>query len=108
MTIRVSIAQTVEKAITRNASERGPNRSESGVLTVCLSGSALRLRLTHSIAHAANGFYHVDAHLLAKPPDKDLDCVGIAVEILIVKMLDQFGPGHDLAHVVHQIGKQAE
>ncbi len=72
------------------------------------SGSALRLRFTHAVAHAADGFDHVHAHLLAQATDEDLDRVGIAIEILIVEMLDEFGARDDFAHMVHEIGQQPE
>ncbi len=43
---------------------------------------------------------------LRRRPDKDLDGVGVAVEILIVKMFDEFGSRNDAALVMHQIGEQ--
>ncbi len=38
----------------------------------------------HAIAEPANGFDEVDADLLAKTSDKDLNGVGIAIEILVI------------------------
>ena len=58
------------------------------------------------IAEPAHGLDDVDAELLADAADEHLDGVGIAVEVLVVEMLDQFGARHHAAGVVHQIGQQ--
>ena len=68
--------------------------------------SAHRPGGVEQIAEAAHGLDHVDAELLADAADEDLDRVGVAVEILVVEMLDQFGARHHAAGVVHQIGEQ--
>ena len=65
------------------------------------------IRLGHAIAHAADGLQHIDAELLAQAADEDLDGVRVAVEILVVEMLDQLGARNDLALVVHEIGRAA-
>src|ERR1700728_2428815 len=67
----------------------------------------VRIGRREQIAEAPHGLNHVNAELLADAADEDLDGVGVAVEILIVKMLDQFGAGYDTAGMVHQIGEQA-
>jgi len=41
-----------------------------------------------AIAEAAHGLDHVDADLLAQPADEDLDGVRIAIEVLVIEMLD--------------------
>src|SRR5690606_17785964 len=109
MMTRVTMAQIVDRATTRKVSER---TQEPGLRMPSRKadtrGFALRLRFTHAVAHSAHGFDHVDTNLLAQAPDKDLDSIGIPVEILIIEMFDQFGAGNDLAHMVHQIGKQAK
>ena len=48
----------------------------------------------------------IDTELLADAADEDLDGVGVAVEILVVEMLDQLGARHHAAGMVHQIGQQ--
>src|SRR6266550_4527565 len=59
------------------------------------------------ISESAHGLDYVNAKFFADAPDKDLDGVRIAVEILIVKMLDQLGARDHAASMVHQIGEQA-
>src|SRR5882762_6524255 len=59
------------------------------------------------VAEAAHGLDDLDAELLADAPDEDLDGVGIAVEVLVVEMLDQFGARHHPPGVMHQVGQQA-
>ena len=61
-------------------------------------------RLLEAVAEAADGGDHVGAELLADAGDEHLDRVGIAVEVLVVDMLDQLGPADHLALVVHQVG----
>src|SRR5262245_51698146 len=115
MTISASTAHSVEKAMTRKVSERSrklmvvPRRRE--VWCGRSSSSVTRrssLRLAHAVAHAAHRLDQVDAHLLAQTSNKHLDRIGIAIEILVVKVLDQLGARHHIAHVMHQISEQAE
>ena len=58
------------------------------------------------IAEPARGLDDVDAELLAQTADEDLDGVGIAVEILVVEMLDDLAARDDPPRVMHQIGEQ--
>src|SRR6266436_3196645 len=58
------------------------------------------------ITEAAHGLDDLDAELLADTADKHLDGIGIAVEVLVVKMLDKFGARHDAPRMVHQVGQQ--
>ena len=44
------------------------------------------------IAEPAQRLDDVDAELLAQPADENLDRIGIAVEILFVKMFDDLRP----------------
>src|SRR6476469_182070 len=71
----------------------------------CSSGPGLR-RLLEAVTEAADGGDDVSAELLADACDEDLDRVRIAVEILVVDMLDKLGPAHHLALVVHEVGKE--
>ena len=63
-------------------------------------------RFFEAVAEAADGGDDVGAQLLADAGDEHLDRVRIAVEILIVDMLDQLGAADHLALVVHQIAEQ--
>src|ERR1700676_927713 len=65
-----------------------------------------RIGRREQIAEAADGLNDVDPELLADTADEDLDRVGVAVEILVVEMLDQLGARHRAAGMVHQIGEQ--
>jgi len=56
-----------------------------------------------AVAEAADRGDHIRAELLADARDEDFDRVRIAVEILIVDMLDELGPADHLALVVHEI-----
>src|SRR5690348_16779724 len=69
------------------------------------NGPDLR-RLFKAVAEAADGGDHVGAELLADARHEHLDRVRIAVEVLIVDMLDQLGPADDLALVVHEVAQQ--
>src|SRR5271167_4853438 len=59
------------------------------------------------VPEAAHGLDDLDAEFLADAPDEDLDGVGIAIEVLVVEMLDQFGARHHPPGVMHQEGQQA-
>src|SRR3990167_795428 len=62
--------------------------------------------IVEAVTEATDGRYHISAQLLANPGDEDLDRIRIAVEILIVDMLDQFGSADYFALVVHQVAQQ--
>src|SRR5262245_14808378 len=63
-------------------------------------------RRAQQIAEAAHRLDAVDAELLADAADEHFDGVGIAIEVLVVEMLDQFRTRHHPAGVVHQVGEQ--
>src|SRR5271166_1306941 len=72
------------------------------------SSSRRRLLVrAHGVAEAARGPDDVDAELLAQSPDEHLDGVRVAVEVLLVKMLDDLAARDDPPSVVHEIGQQA-
>src|ERR1051326_6553130 len=48
----------------------------------------------------------IDPELFANPPNEDLNGIGVAIKILIVKMLDQFGARDYPPGMVHEIGQQ--
>src|SRR5215468_7035791 len=64
-------------------------------------------RRSEEITEPADGLDDFDAELLADADDEHLDGVGVAVEVLVVEMLDQFGAGDDAPGMVHQVGQQA-
>src|SRR3954453_17099963 len=70
-------------------------------------GKSLRIRRRRQqVAKAPHGLDDVDVHLLADSADEHLDGVRVAVKILVVEMLDQFGARHHAPGVVHQIGQE--
>src|SRR5215469_10419726 len=60
-----------------------------------------------AIAKATHRLNQIGVQLPAQPSDEDLDCIRVAVEILIVKVLDQLGTRHHATLVVGKIGKEA-
>src|SRR5215472_16658068 len=60
-----------------------------------------------AIAKATHRLNQIGVQLPAQPSDEDLDCMRVAIEILVIKMLNQFGAGHYPAFVMSEIGKQA-
>src|ERR1700692_114312 len=65
-----------------------------------------RIGRREQIPETAHGLDHVNAELFADAADKYFDGIGIAIEILVVEMLDKFGAGNDAAGVMHQVGQQ--
>src|SRR5580704_14274325 len=88
VTMRITTVQAVAHRNRRSASELA------------------RIGRREQITETAHGLDHVNAELFADAADEYFDGVGIAVEILIVKMLDKLGAGDDAAGVMHQIGQQ--
>ena len=76
-------------------------------LLACGLRRAARVGWSDQIAETAHRLNHIDAELFAQAADKDLDRIGVAVEILIVEMLDDLGARNHAAGMVHQIGEQA-
>src|SRR5262245_23128463 len=63
--------------------------------------------LRQPVAETADGFDHVRRDLLAQPADEHLDGVGIAVEVLLVEVLDQLRARNYPLVVMHEVGEQA-
>src|SRR5688572_33376888 len=59
------------------------------------------------VAETADGLDHFRRNLLPEATDEHLDGVGVAIEVLLVEMLDELGAGDHALVVVHQVGKQA-
>src|ERR1700730_911437 len=72
------------------------------------SASELRriARRCEEITQAAHRLNHVNAELLADAPYENFDRIGVAIEILIVEMLDQFATRDYAARMMHEVGKQ--
>src|SRR5215471_17375364 len=72
------------------------------------SASELRriARRAQEIAEPAHGLDDVDPELLADTADEHLDGVGVAIEVLVVEMLDQLGARDHTAGVMHQVRQQ--
>jgi hypothetical protein len=64
----------------------------------------VRIALREPVSQAANGLDHIGRDLFAQPSNEDFDGIGVAVEILFVKMLYQLGARDDAVVVMHQIG----
>src|SRR5665213_1554100 len=60
-----------------------------------------------AIAKPADCLDDVRRHLLAQPADENLDRVRVAIEVLIVEMLDQLSAGDDPIAVVHEVFEHA-
>src|ERR1700748_3290223 len=58
------------------------------------------------ISEAPDGLDDVDIQLFADAADEHLDGVGVAVEVLVVEMLDQLGARHHAANMVHEVFEQ--
>src|SRR4051794_36069574 len=52
--------------------------------------------VVEAVTEATDGGYHIGTQLLANAGDEDLDRVRIAVEVLVVDMLDQLGAADHL------------
>jgi hypothetical protein len=68
--------------------------------------AASGIRIVQAVAKAANGRDHILPEFLSDAGHEHLDRVRVAIEILVVDMLDQLGPADDLALVVEQIGQE--
>src|SRR5208337_2773338 len=95
---RITTVQAVADRNRRTASE------ETRAAGWALSDIARR---GEEITKPAHRLDDVDAELLADAADEHLDRVGVAVEVLIVEVLHQFGARHHPSGVMHQIGEQA-
>ena len=119
--LQIDVEAAVEGALHRLAVERGQHdagddqdhdgpgrRREEQAQRKRISAhrAVAASRRGEEIAEPAHGLDHVDAELLADAADEHLDGVGVAVEVLIVEMLDQFGARDHAAGMMHQVGEQ--
>src|SRR5262249_39596230 len=65
-----------------------------------------RIGRRQQITETAYRLNDIDAELFANAPDEHLDRVGVAIEILVVEMLDQLGARDHASGMVHQIREQ--
>src|SRR4051794_3860066 len=72
-----------------------------------LSASEL-VRIWHiqEVTEPAHRLNHIHAELFSNTADEYLDRIGVAIEVLVVEMFDQFGTRHHAAGMVHEIGQQ--
>src|SRR5258708_19096680 len=71
-----------------------------------LSRRAAQFGIFQRIAKPAYRLNEACVEFLAQAADKDLDRVGVAVEILVVEMFHQFGARHHLAAMMGERGQQ--
>src|SRR5215831_2161548 len=64
-------------------------------------------RWSEQIAKPAHGLDDIDAELFANAADEHLDGIGVAIEVLVVEMLDQFAARDHAAGMMHEVGEQA-
>src|SRR5690606_4742497 len=62
--------------------------------------------VVEAVAKSTDGSDHVGTQLLADASDENLDRVRIAVEVLVVDVLDQLGAADHLALVVHEVAEE--
>src|SRR6478735_12822686 len=62
--------------------------------------------VVEAVTEATDGGDDIGTQLLADAGDEHLDGIRIAVEVLVVDVLDQLGAGDDLAIVVHEVAEQ--
>src|SRR5690606_2186665 len=96
-----TMARKVDRPTVRKAMERGMSSMVAARL-IGQPAPGSDIRSVQPVAHAAHGLDQIESDLAAQAADKDFDRIGIAVEILIVEMLDQFRAGNDLALMMHQ------
>src|SRR4029079_9194982 len=68
---------------------------------------SLIVRVREAVAEPADSLDEIDGKLLAQAPDEHLDGIGVAVEILLVEMLDQLGARDDALTMQHEISEHA-
>src|SRR5215212_1485609 len=66
----------------------------------------VRIWHVQEVAEPAHGLDHVHAELFSNSTDKYLDRIGVAIEVLVVEMFDQFGARYNASGMVHEIGQQ--
>src|SRR5215510_15804818 len=64
------------------------------------------IRWREQISEATHSLNDFDAKFLADTPDEHFHGIRVAIEILIVKVLDQFRARYDAAGMMHQVGEQ--
>src|SRR5262245_6841066 len=85
-----SSVHTTDVAKRRNASE------------LSLIGSAV-----HAVAETSDRLDDLGGDLFAQAANEDLDRVAIAIEVLLIEMLDQLRARDNTAAVMHEIGEEA-
>src|SRR5690242_18587996 len=87
----------------RNSLDTSPQMDASfSIIALALGG-----RFAQPIARSAHRLYYIHGYFLAQAANEHLDRVRVAVEVLLVEVLDQLRARHDAAVVVHHVGEQA-
>src|SRR5690606_27282042 len=86
---RISIVETIAVANSRKASE--------------LSLIGL---LGEPVTETADGLDQISRDFFTQPADEDLDRVAVAIEVLVIEMLDKLGARHHPLVVVHEVREQ--
>src|SRR5258708_6058438 len=63
-------------------------------------------RIFKAIAKSTHRLNEISVQLPSQAPNEHFDGIRVAIEILIIQMLDQFGSGDNPALVVGQVGEQ--
>src|SRR5689334_13344165 len=104
----------MRKALDRTAPPTAsPNRVHTAAAAIrrddsdsSLGRRTAQFGIFQRIAKPAHRLNKARVQLLAQAADEDLDRVGVAVEILVVEMLHQFGARYNLAAMMRKIGQQ--
>src|SRR5215813_11250139 len=83
-------------------------RTQAAAVTNSRSASELAFiaGLRETVAETADGLDHVGRDLLAQAADEHFDGVGVAVEVLLVEVLDELRARDHPLVVVQEVGKQ--
>src|SRR6185503_18537254 len=100
--------------LNRSAS-RTPAATKRMILIIAAEAVSLKaseldgiIRLGNAIAQAPDGAQHVDTQLFPQAADENFDRVGIAIEVLVIEVLDELGAGDDAPLVHHEVAQQTE
>src|SRR5690606_37723012 len=95
---------------TATATAGAPSPADAASLAALTAMASLAaaglVGVVEAVAKSTDGGDHVGTQLLADAGDENLDRVRIAVEILVIDVLDQLGSADHLALVVHQVAEQ--
>src|SRR4051812_29171880 len=97
------LIHTAATSIIRRESDPVWRPTAAGVMAAALSATPALSGVVEAVTKAADSGDDVGTQLLVDAGHENLDGIGIAVEILIVDMLDQLRPADHLALVVEEV-----